>query len=374
MQNRILTQTCVQGTDTMRILSGTACDQFEATFFMASYAFLFPYSIGGPDLKFQARDRRKSDAPKVDFSDDWSKLLMQRAEAQFRRDLTLPFSLWNLVFRTVVNIGHNLYHIRRIATKEPSSTSESIDGTTFRDAALTVLSALQDTYSGPNGTKQQVNGDLQKARNTSMIKNNYVAGQMLNSLQATFRKVEGTQEVRIVMGSEISAYRVMYGVPIMVTFAPNEKHSTLIIRLSRVRGSDPLAKDCPARRKWGRLFEPELVEMSHAELNEHEQVDVNIEDLLGRLPDCETRKKIAAQDPLACVYGFHILCRIALATLFGVRVCPNCPDCNICDKSGCMDEFGSVALPEGGVYGRADAYYGSKASNPNPNPNSNPTW
>ena len=56
---------------------------------------------------------------------------------------------------------------------------------------------------------------------------------MLDSVQATFQKIEGTQEIRTLMRHNITAYRVFYGVPIMVTFTPNEKHSALIIRLSR---------------------------------------------------------------------------------------------------------------------------------------------
>ena len=42
---------------TMGILSGSVRSQFEATFFMAAYSFLFPYSIGAPDLKYQPKDR-----------------------------------------------------------------------------------------------------------------------------------------------------------------------------------------------------------------------------------------------------------------------------------------------------------------------------
>ena len=37
---------------------------------------------------------------------------MQRAEGQFRRDLTLPFALWNLCFRTTINIGHNMFAVK----------------------------------------------------------------------------------------------------------------------------------------------------------------------------------------------------------------------------------------------------------------------
>ena len=142
----------------------------------------------------------------VDYSDDWSKLIIQRAEAQFRRDLTLPFSLWNLVFRTVVNIGSNLYAISQVATKEGDAAGTKIDGDVFRDAAITVLNALGDRYKWGDVTLA-VDGDLQKAKHTEALKSNTVAKNMVESMQATFRKIEGTQEIRSLMRHEITAYR-----------------------------------------------------------------------------------------------------------------------------------------------------------------------
>ena len=352
---------------TLAILSGEMRSQLEACFFMAAFPFLFPYSIGSPDLKYQERDRnvegKKADAPVVDFVDDWSKLIVQRAEAQFRRDLQLPFAVWNLVFRTVVNIGSNMYAVSKMATSEDGKQTH-IDGKVFRDAALTILQALGDTYT-IGDMRLSVDGDLQKVRNTCRVQHNPMAQRMLSSMQATLKRIEGTQEIRTLMRHEITAYRVFYGTPIMVTFAPNEKHSTLMIRMSRMRRNDPMVTSCDEvrqwQRHWGDLFEPKLVEKDHAALNKDEEVCIGIpiKTLIDVLPECSVRRRIVARDPLACVYGFRMLCRVALATLFGVKVCPSCPDCNCHAMSGCVDEFGSVALSEGGVYGRADAYYGS---------------
>jgi hypothetical protein len=42
---------------TMHLTMGAARSQLEATFFLTAYAFLFPHSIGAPDLKYQPRDR-----------------------------------------------------------------------------------------------------------------------------------------------------------------------------------------------------------------------------------------------------------------------------------------------------------------------------
>ena len=79
------------------------------------------------------------------------------------------------------------------------------------------------------------------------------------------------------------------------------------------------------------------------------------------LPKYEDRRKILARDPLCCADGFRVLCRLVLRHLFGVRVCPYCPDCNSDRWSGpaCQDRLGSSATAVGGVFGRVDAYFGS---------------
>ena len=52
---------------------------------MVAFAFCFPYSVGGPDLKSQPRDRPKA-SPVVDFETAWSALMSERVEGQFQRD------------------------------------------------------------------------------------------------------------------------------------------------------------------------------------------------------------------------------------------------------------------------------------------------
>ena len=49
--------------------------------------------------------------------------------------------------------------------------------------------------------------------------------------------------VRRVMRFEIQGYRIRYGVPIFVTFSPDEAHNMLMIRLSRTRRNDPIFID-----------------------------------------------------------------------------------------------------------------------------------
>ena len=78
------------------------------------------------------------------------------------------------------------------------------------------------------------------------------------------------------------------------------------------------------------------------------------------LPEYDERRGILARDPLAAADGFRVICEVVLETLFGVRFCPDCPTCNRNDSpSPCQDLFGSSATPEGGIFGRADAFIGS---------------
>ena len=66
----------------------------------------------------------------------WCSVLMTRAEGQFRRDLTLPFALWNLTFRTVINIGHNTHSIKLAAANTKYTAGE------FAEDAENISSAL----------------------------------------------------------------------------------------------------------------------------------------------------------------------------------------------------------------------------------------
>ena len=76
------------------------------------------------------------------------------------------------------------------------------------------------------------------------------------------------------------------------------------------------------------------------------------------IPDYETRRALLARDPLACAYGFQILVGLALRHIFGLRYCPQCPNCS-CSSRPCTDAFGSNATARGGAFGRIDAVYGS---------------
>ena len=76
------------------------------------------------------------------------------------------------------------------------------------------------------------------------------------------------------------------------------------------------------------------------------------------LPDYDLRKLMTTRDALCSVQAFRVMCKVVMPTLYGLRMCPECPRCALSDKP-CMDVFGSNGTPMGGSAGRADALIGA---------------
>ena len=69
---------------------------------------------------------------------------------------------------------------------------------------------------------------------------------------------------------------------------------------------------------------------------------------------------MTSRDPLCSVNAFRVSIGVVIAGLYGLRMCPDCPNCNADNHENfCMDEFGSNATPMGGSLGRADAMIGA---------------
>ena len=86
------------------------------------------------------------------------------------------------------------------------------------------------------------------------------------------------------------------------------------------------------------------------------------------LPDYDLRKLMTTRDPLCSVQAFKVMTQVVLPTLYGLRMCPECPHCALSDCP-CMDAFGSNATPMGGAAGRADALIGAvEAQKVHPSP------
>ena len=148
-----------------------------------------------------------------------------------------------------------------------------------------------------------------------------------------------------------------YGDCLFFTVSPNERHSCLVLRLSRFRVNDPHIKySSPI---WRRLAQADFPSMEAKKRKVVEQCgkeakqwtagqslsgkseDMSIE---VELPEYDMRSLATAQDPHALVEGYRLNIYLRLSTVFGVRMCPYCPQCKA-HGFGCQDRFGSNMRP-----------------------------
>ena len=150
--------------------------------------------------------------------------------------------------------------------------------------------------------------------------------------------------------------QVVFGQSVFVTLSPNRRHSGLILKLSRSRvqdvgidGDDDISRqkkrfcgaNTPSIFHNGFLTSPEDVESAYATLD---------------FPSLQSRQGLNAQDPLSGVHYYLICMFVALPGVAGLRMCMNCPHCNM-DKNdpdcwgkslcSCQDFFGRNTKPMG---------------------------
>ena len=155
------------------------------------------------------------------------------------------------------------------------------------------------------------------------------------------------------MRYQTNAARIRRGVPIFVTFSPDEKHNMIMLRLSRTRRNDPVNLCDELAPLYGGLMQPDIdVDYVH--------LGVSLHMLQGKVPNYDDRRAIISRDALASVDGFRVMVHLIFEFIFGIRFCPHCPDCNNGEHSTpCQDLFGSSARAEGGIFGRVDAVFTS---------------
>ena len=226
----------------------------------------------------------------------------------------------------------------------------------LQEGAKQICRALWGKYTDINGREQSVLGDMTKVRYVKGLST--AAQRLLTNLEHTSRRLPGTQETRRLMRFDIHALRVRYGVPIFVTFSPDESHNLLMVRLSRTRREDPiLTTGCD---KLGKDFCDRDRPPVGRDLSAEQDVvlGVPVSDLLPYIPSYDQRKQVLARDALASVDAFWIIVLAAYEHLFGLRVCPDCPNCNHGEHTvPCQDLLGSNATSAGGIFGRLDAAY-----------------
>ena len=129
-----------------------------------------------------------------------------------------------------------------------------------------------------------------------------------------------------------------------MTISPSERHNYLAVKLSRYRADDPYAANA-GNFPWIGQDLPKL------EPTPEDEFSVDI-------PGYDLRRILLAEDPLAAANAFFVQIRTVLATILGIRMCPDCPHCAE-SSMPCQNALGSVGELMGGLAGRADAMCGA---------------
>ena len=134
-------------------------------------------------------------------------------------------------------------------------TASGFTANDLEQGAIQLCKGLWSDYQDLDERTKKVNGDMTKLRYVPNLSTS--AKRLLDNIEHTSRIIPGTQETRRQMRFDTNAFRVRYGVPIFVTFSPDESHSLLMLRLSRTRrndsiftsGGDPLGRAFCGRRE-----------------------------------------------------------------------------------------------------------------------------
>ena len=328
-------------------------NQFQPEYFAMAFPFLFKYGMAMPDPPRwcgKPRHRRTETAPRIELS-TWVRAMARRCESQVQRDWVFGFASWNLLFRSALNLSRIPVRYTDPVYDEAAKKWRSLTGKDIERGAMQLMVALGGTYVDMRGKPRPVKGDMSKLKYVRNLQP--AARKLVQHMRSTGATLPGTQESRRRMRFEIEALRIKFGVPLFVTFSPDEAHQLLYIRMSRTRATDPVRRT-PVWDEWI------AGDKEYPELAQAQTMAIHIESMRRMLPTWEQRRATLARDPLASVDGFQLLVQLVLKHLFGLRVCEACPSCNVkqwrtqpCTRPA----TGSNATLVGGIFGRMDAAY-----------------
>ena len=323
--------------------------QFHSSYLSRVFCTTLPWCVGGPDFPRQQRWRRcYDDAPMVSL-DTYTSMMAARCEYQIRADWDFNPGVFSLAFASKVNLCQSMGIQRALRRGGGEKGQNAKSGASLVDLYEKLWCG---EYLDAAGRRLPVRGDLSKVHQIIGLTSTEKA--MLKNFHFMSGRLAGTRQVRNSIRHIVFSSRIFYGTPVFFTLTPSERHSGLAIRLFRGRRNDPAftgaAQDIKA---WIGLNTPSLCPP--------DEVDRDGEAAVTDLPEYDTRRKITSCDPLCCVHAFQVMTRVVLPSLFGFRMCPQCPHCAT-GENPCMDSFGSSATPTGGSAGRCDAFVGAVES------------
>ena len=307
--------------------------------------FVVPFMVSGPDFVEGNRWRRNfATAPWVSPR-EFAAAFGRRVEAQCRTDwVALPL-VRRLVFQWEAE--HTMSTLTRFHGRLGSVTDTSTAA--LVEAARSLYDKLHSGFIGTGAQRVPVGGDMTRLPHANGL--SPLEKKLAWASKFLAEKMGGTQALRQVMGHCQFGARVVYGDCLFATISPNEQHSALVLRLSRFRRNDPFVKYGDRTRAQVATREyPPLEALDAGEsATDSTNVDTSREpDVTIDLPEYDLRRACTAQDPHAVIEAYKVEVYLRLATLLGLRMCPNCPNCK---RFPCQDKFGSNMRPGGGVFG-----------------------
>ena len=172
------------------------------------FPFCFKYGTACPDIvtttKMQGGEegaapaarghlsRRRAgnpEAPPVGIR-EWAAAMARRVETQFRWDWTFGFTLWNFLFRTMVNLQKNAY-MYAVPDPKGHGGKRLLGNDEIGEGFLQVMERLRNgLYTDVTGALKPVNGDLTKLRHAPGL--TVAAQKALRNSEARTRRLPGS--------------------------------------------------------------------------------------------------------------------------------------------------------------------------------------
>ena len=202
-------------------------DQWESYYVSQAFPWTLPRMVGGPDYWPTRRWRRtEKDAAPVSPL-EFTRGMARRVEGQMREDWAFVPLIRNLFFRWQLLRTPKLSYQRHITMSRPAEDNP----TELCNAGAGLYQKLWKGIYTVRGKKRKVAGDLTRLQHAEGLSS--VEKQLLRSVGYMSSQIAGTQGIRLKIGHCLFGQRVVYGEGIFMTISPSERHSGLVLHLSR---------------------------------------------------------------------------------------------------------------------------------------------
>ena len=216
----------------------------------------------------------------------------RRVEAQTRWDWDLNPGLWSLAFASKVNASLSMAYNKCLQRLKYLDEDDQKLGVGEAAARIYKLLWEGEYWDDAKGRRVQIKGQVSQLMKVIGVGEKERA--LVTNAQFMSGRLAGTRQIRRSIFHIVFSSRIVYGNPVFMTVTPSERHSGLLLRLSRHRQKDPALKSLPEALQ---LFASANMPSLYGQAEDDVTVD---------LPEYDHRRLLAAKDPLAAVNAFWI--------------------------------------------------------------------